>query len=216
MFCGKCGAKNADDAMFCKECGAQLSAVKKDAEETGSVVVTSSQENERNKKVGIIAAVVVVALVAVLAIALFGGRSYKSTVKKYLNASFKADAETIVELIPEEMIDYMLDEYGYDEDEFDEMVEELEEELQDVMDYLGDDVKFSYEIKSAKDVSDDDLSELQEEYEEVDVEVSAAKTVKVKLKIESDDFDESTTMEISVIKVGRSWYLDVYNMGGIF
>ena len=38
MFCGKCGAKNADDAQFCTGCGAKLNGGQV-TKSTASVVV---------------------------------------------------------------------------------------------------------------------------------------------------------------------------------
>lgn len=57
---------------------------------------------------------------------------------------------------------------------------------------------------------------MKEKYEDIDVKVSAAKTVEVKVMIKAGETENSNTLDISVIKVGRSWYLDPETMGSIF
>lgn len=216
MFCGKCGTKNADDAQFCTGCGAKLNG--------GQVVKNSTtvvvNPNDKNRKVGMIAVAVVAVIVIALIIALFGGRSYKTTVEKFVNATFEADAEAVFELIPEEMIDYALEEEGYDKDELDELIEETKEDLQDQIDdierYWGEDWSISYEILNVKDVTGDDLDDLKDDFEDIDIKVSAAKTVEVELTIKAGETEASNSLDISLIKVGRSWYLDLESMGGIF
>ena len=36
------------------------------------------------------------------------------------------------------------------------------------------------------------------------------------MTVKADETESSNTLEISLIKVGRSWYLDMMNMGGLF
>lgn len=215
MFCGKCGVKNADDATFCAGCGAKLDG--------GQVVKNSApvaaNPNNKDRKIGMITVAVIAVIVIVLIIALFGGRSYKATVEKFVNAQFDADAEAVFELVPEKMIAHVLEEEGYDDDEFDKFIKEVNEELQDQLDYieryLGKDWTVSYEILTAKDVTDDDLDDLKDDYEDIDIKVSAAKTVEVELTVKAGETETSNSLDISVIKVGRSWYLDLESMDGI-
>lgn len=216
MFCGKCGVKNADDATFCTGCGAKLNGAKPVVSGTSVTV----NPNDKNRKVGIIAVAVAAVVVVALIIGLFGGRGYKATVEKFVDAQFDADAEAIFELIPEKMIEYALEEEGYDEDELDEFIEEGNEELQDQLDYieryLGEDWTVSYEILTVENVTGDDLDDLKEDYEDMDIKVSAAKTVEIELTIKAGDTETGNSLDVSVIKVGRSWYLDLASMGGLF
>lgn len=216
MFCGKCGAKNADDAQFCTGCGAKLNGGQV-TKSTASVVVDA---NNKNRKVGMIAVAVVAVLVVALFIGLFGGRSYKKTVDKFITATFEADAESIFELLPEKMIDYALEEEGYDDDELDELIDEANEDLEyqikQIERYYGEDWKISYEIINVEDVKDRSLNSLKDDYEDVGVKVSAAKTIEIEFTITADETEISNSMEIAVIKVGRSWYLDMASMGSLF
>ena len=81
---------------------------------------------------------------------------------------------------------------------------------------LGDDWKLSYKMTNVEDVTDDDLDDLKSNYEDINVKVSAAKTVEVEFTLKGDETEVSNSLEISVIKVDRSWYLDLYTMGNLF
>lgn len=215
MFCGKCGAKNENNAKFCTECGAILNGV--NMQEDLSSVTTDL--NDKNRKVGMIA-VFIIALVGVVMIwLLFGGRSYKAAIEQYFDATFEADAEAIMDLLPEELMDYILEEEGYELDEcMDEMNEELQEALDSLDNYLGENWHASYEILNVEDMSSSDLEDLREAYEDenIDMKVSAAKTVEVEITVKAEDSENSNTMDLTLIKVGRSWYLDAASMRGLY
>jgi len=217
MFCGKCGAKNLDDATFCAQCGAKFNNQPIGNENKSTMVI---QTDDRNRKIGMIAVGVIVIAAVIAMILIFGGRSYKRTVDQFCKASFAIDAKAIFNLLPDAMIDYALEEGGYGKNDLDELIEESEEELQYQVDnlesYLGEDWKVSHKIVGAEDITGKELRELKESYEDVDVKVSAAKTVEVELTVKGGETEENNTMDISVIKVGRSWYLDFISMGNLF
>lgn len=231
MFCGRCGTQNPDNAAFCKKCGTKLNGQTKVPARTPAKTPVKTQpqtqrktsapkyNRRQDKKVGMIAVAAVAVVVLILIFALFGGRSYKSTVKQFFNATFDVDGKAIVNLIPDDLISYALEESGYDEDELDEMIEDIEDEFQDQLSsinrYLGDDWDVSYKILSAENIKGDDLKELKEDYKDIGVKVTAAKDVEMELTIKAGETENSNTITISLIKVGRSWYLDLDSMGGL-
>lgn len=216
MFCGKCGAQNSIDAKFCTVCGAPMNTIQNGS---GRTAAASSpvQADQRNRIIGIAAVAVLAIAVIIVLVALLGGRGYKSTVNQFLNATFEADAKTMMSLIPDDMVDLMLLDMGYAKKEArEELAKELQDELDYITRYLGDDWKYSYKILGAENVSTIELRELKDEYAQYNVKVSAAKNVEVAVTVETDDFENTNTIEIPVIKVGRSWYLDAENIASIF
>ena len=215
MFCGKCGAENANNAEFCKSCGAKL---KKETNEKKTL--TLPDQDDKNKRIGIIAVILLIIVVVLAGIFLFGGRSYKGTIKKYVNATFDADGEEILDLLPEKMIDYAMEEEGQDSEDLDEIIDDMNEELQDQLDsldeYLGEGWKISYEITDDENIKGDDLEDIKEAYEDADIKVSAAKEAEVEITVKADETENSNTLDIALIKVGRSWYLDIMSMGNLF
>lgn len=122
-----------------------------------------------------------------------------------------------MKLIPSKIINSFKEEVGSVEykELIDEATEEAKEALEELEEYAGK-VSFSHKILSSENVTGDDLKELKEFYDdEFDIKVSAAKTVKVQTTVKAKKLDlkESYEEEIPVIKVGRSWYLDVYSLG---
>lgn len=212
MFCGKCGAQNADNAEFCANCGAKL---KKNAPTTAATISVPNQ-NDKNRKVGMVAVAVAVVVVIILGVVLFGGRSYKATVEKFADALSDANAEAIFDLLPEKMIDYALEQNGYDSDDLDDLIDDVQDQLDSLDSYLDEGWKISYEILDTEDIKGDDLDDIKDAYEDADVKVSAAKDVEIKITVKIDETETSDSVNVSLIKVGRSWYLDVMSMGDLF
>lgn len=211
MFCGKCGTKNEDNAEFCRNCGSKLK---------NSTTITIPTQDDKNRKIGMIAVAVAAVVIIILGIFLFGGRSYKSTVKKFVNAQFDGNAEAIFDLLPKKMLDYALEQDGYDSNDLDKLIDDANEELQEQIDsldsYLGEGWKVSYEILDDENVKGDDLEDIKDGYEDADLKVSAAKNVELEVTVTAGDTESSNTQDISLIKVGRSWYIDVMSMGNLF
>lgn len=217
MFCGACGAKNPDGAAFCQSCGAPLREMQAEAVPQGGSAADSIQSSQRNKMIGIAAVAVAAIVVVFLAFNLLGGRGYESTVTKFLDASLDGDAETIISLLPDEMVDQALEELGYHPSDRDEAVEELNAALQSaagsLKEALGDNLKVSYNVVSAEDLSASKLLELRQSYSVYDIDVEGAKEVDVEMTVTATALDLSGTytLTVPVVQVGRSWYLDAEN-----
>ena len=202
MLCKKCGTENPDGAKYCSKCGKALN---------------EKSTAKKNREKGIVLALCVIVAVVLLVYTL-GGRSYKKTIDTFVTSQFAAvDAQSIVELLPEKVLDKELEETGYSKTE---LVEETNDSLKKQVDYidqyLGDDWKLSYKMTNVEDVTGDDLNDLKSNYEDINVKVSAAKTVEVEFTLKGDETEISNSLEVSVIKVDRSWYLDLYTMGNLF
>ena len=201
MLCKKCGTENPDGAKYCSKCGKALN---------------EKSTAKKNREKGLVLALCVIVAVVLLVYTL-GGRSYKKTIDTFVTSQFAVDAQSIVELLPEKVLDKELEETGYSKTE---LVEETNDSLKKQVDYidqyLGDDWKLSYKMTNVEDVTGDDLNDLKSNYEDINVKVSAAKTVEVEFTLKGDETEVSNSLEISVIKVDRSWYLDLYTMGNLF
>ena len=119
------------------------------------------------------------------------------------------------------MIEYLMEEEGFDSRE--EAEEELEDSIGNPKELLdnayGDDWTYKYEIVNAEEYSSDELETLKETYQEEipDIKIKDAKKVTLKLTIEAEEIGEqSNTIDLSVIKIGKKWYMDLVNMGSIF
>ena len=217
MFCGACGAKNPDGAAFCQSCGAPLREMQAEAVPQEGSAADSIQSSQRNKMIGIAAVAAAAIVVVFLAFNLLGGRGYESTVTKFLDATLDGDAETISSLLPDKMVDQALEELGYHPSDRDQAVEELDAALQSaagsLKEALGDNLKVSYNVVSAEDLSASKLLELRQSYSVYDIDVDGAKEVDVEMTVTATALDLSGTytLTVPVVQVGRSWYLDAEN-----
>lgn len=213
MFCGKCGAENTEKAMYCAKCGAKIGT---EQEISGKIPDFYNQPDisNKNRKVGMIAVAVAAVFIIILLGGAFGGRSYKSTVNQFFNAMYNADAEKIINLLPDGLIDYVKKTGIYSEDDLEMLGGELTSLWGNVGSTFGNDWEVSHRIISAEELSKSGLANIQDAYELVGVKVKDAKTVKVEVTAEGGGKEYSDFMEISVIKVGRSWYIDMFSMSG--
>jgi len=201
MLCKKCGTENPDGAKYCSKCGKALN---------------EKSTAKKNREKGIVLALCVIVAVVLLVYTL-GGRSYKKTIDTFVTSQFAVDAQSIVELLPEKVVDKALEETGYSKTELvDEANDSLKKQVDSLDQSLGDDWKLSYKMTNVEDVTGDDLNDLKSNYEDINVKVSAAKTVEVEFTLKGDETEISNSLEVSVIKVDRSWYLDLYTMGNLF
>lgn len=201
MLCKKCGTENPDGAKYCSKCGKALN---------------EKSTAKKNREKGIVLALCVIVAVVLLVYTL-GGRSYKKTIDTFVTSQFAVDAQSIVELLPEKVLDKELEETGYSKSELlEETNDSLKKQVDYIDQYLGDDWKLSYKMTNVEDVTGDDLDDLKSNYEDINVKVSAAKTVEVEFTLKGDETEISNSLEVYVIKVDRSWYLDLYTMGNLF
>lgn len=204
MFCGKCGAKNDDSAVFCAECGARFENAQPAAPEVPSSTKPGFTLNNRNIGIIAVASVAVIALI-ISCFFIFGGRGYKDVVKDYFKAMEKADAKLMMELLPDDVIKYAMKE---DDMTKKEMTEELQEQLDSLHKYY-DKIKISYEITGTEEFDKEDLADLKDNYKEIGVKVKDAMSVSVDVTMTLDGREMNNDLELTLIKVGGSWYLDI-------
>ena len=204
MFCGKCGAKNDDSAVFCAECGARFENAQPAAPEVPSSTKPGFTLNNRNIGIIAVASVAVIALI-ISCFFIFGGRGYKDVVKDYFKAMEKADAKLMMELLPDDVIKYAMKE---DDMTKKEMTEELQEQLDSLHKYY-DKIKISYKITGTEEFDKEDLADLKDNYKEIGVKVKDAMSVSVDVTMTLDGREMNNDLELTLIKVGGSWYLDI-------
>ncbi len=216
MFCGKCGAKLNDGAAFCTSCGASQTPTAAQPP-VADAAPEVSRGNNKNRKIGIIAVAVAIALLIGLCSAVFGGRSYKATVNKYVKAQFAGDIEDIVDLMPKKVFNYVLEQEGYDKSQRKEFIQSGQAALSSyvamIKGFYGEKMKVSHKITEAEAIKGDDLKELKSAYKEMGVKVSAAKEITVDITIKGNDMENTSSSEFIDIKVGSSWYIDAMSGG---
>ena len=231
MFCTKCGTQNEEGAQFCVRCGeplAQRRVAGTDRRNSGAAgnefypnggYAPAFPQRNRSKT---IIAVIVIAVVIILAVFLLTGRSSDSVVEKYVEASFELDIETIWSLLPPEMREAMVEEaedemnlYG-EEEVISYMEDELRDEMEYLMDQLGGNLDYTWEIIDEEEYDRSDLRELNQSLREMGLEdftADDAKDVEVEIFVTSGGESGSYSATLTLIQQGRKWYLG--NIGNI-
>jgi len=210
MFCGKCGAKNADNAQFCANCGEKLTPIETP---TVSAPETPSSSDSKNRKVGIIGVAAVAVIVLILLISLFSGRGYKATAKQYVDALLSGDGEEIVSLLPKKLVKTIIEENELTKEILiTEIDEYLVEQLSYIGFFLGEDFEYKLKYQGSEPITDDWLDELKEDYkEDFNLRVSSARVVVFDVYIEMFGSEEPMDIQFKVIKIGGKWYIDYFS-----
>ncbi|MBQ9833390.1 MAG: hypothetical protein IJO48_06640 [Clostridia bacterium] len=212
MFCGKCGSNNPDGAFFCTACGAQMHS------QAGNALYNSPAATKRktsDRTIGIIAVLLAAAIVVVLCVALFGGKSSDSVAVDFVEAMYKADAKTMCQLCPKEFIEEQIEKENFENknEYYDKMSEELEDRVESLETLYGEKYKFSCKSIGEEAYSNSDLRDIKEKYEdEFDIEVSDAKKEEIEVEEKGKKRSDTFTRYIPVIKIDGTWYIDVLSM----
>lgn len=201
-YCTNCG-KELDDEKFCTKCGAKV--------ETSPEIKNLTKISNHRKTGKAAPPIVILAVVAIVVsvFCIFGGRSYKSLVKSYVDASMKGDAKKLVSLLPEGRVQYMIENWYDDEDAIiEDLQEDLDDSLNQVKKMLGNNYKVSYSILDERDYNGSEFAEFKEDYlNDYNTKISAAKELTIELVVFAKGRESSKKVTFTAIKVGRSWYI---------
>lgn len=218
MFCPKCGTQIDDDSRFCGKCGAAVSAadsvyVKTDVPDTAADPAPSRRLSGKAKLIGVIvAALVVAALLGCWLLGVFGGNDQEDVVDQFIDSMLDADAEGIVDAIPDEVVKILLEEMDCSEKE---LVEQLQEVLDYAFEYMPEGIKISHRIDETESIYGEELEEIRQQYAEMGVQVTEAKNVEVELTVSAMGMSESIEIEVGLVKISGIWCIDFFAMGDI-
>ncbi len=167
-----------------------------------------------NKKIVLIAAAAVVALILIFniigGIASHGKQSPKAVIKAYVNAVEKQSGKKMYKLIDKKIIKYIKDENDIDK-------EDMIEQLDDVMEYSGEALEnqvgkvksIKVKFKKVKKLKGSKLEDKKEDYEDdYDIKVSQVARVEATIKVKGKDDDAEEDITMYVYKRAGKWYLD--------
>lgn len=235
-YCKKCGTQLKDDAKFCIKCG-QPVATPGNAESNnqnpggyqqpphsyGNNNPVNPHGKSKKTWIGIGVGVIVVVLILMF---IFNPalrmKGYEKPVYYTVKFIEKGDIKSMAKAIPlKQLVKFAKDKAGslldlseLDLEDYKDALDSLNDAMEDYKDALedeyGDNFKVEYEIKKAEQV--EDLDDIQDRYDEVDMEVKDAYNLKVKVVMEGDDKKDKETSEFKVVKIDNKWYLDLFSL----
>lgn len=218
-FCNNCGTAMEDEVLVCPNCGAQDAPV---IEETPvetpveAAVEAPVEAPADNKKtlITLLAGVAAAVVVIILAILLFGGGVNKAVgnMEAVLNGKFKK----IEQMAPKAYWEYLADEdEDFDIDDLIDAAEEnYEDELEELEDEYGKNVKYSIKVLEKKKVKRDkvkDIAEaIEDQYDIDEKKVKAAYEIGVRMEIKGKEDSERNYTKLTAVKIGAKWYVVSY------
>lgn len=175
------------DAQACAEKQAALQA---------ELARHNTSENRRGIAI-LSAAVVIVLLLCVL----LSGRSCNTLVKKYMDASFGGDSKAVIALMPDKLIDYVVDEQ-YDGKKAD-FIAAVEKQVNNSQLALVED--YRYEITNQTDMDKADLEYYEDLYDEAGLKLNAGRTLNLTVTMTINGTEHSTNLALTAVKAGGSW-----------
>ncbi len=184
----------------------------------GKAPLDPAQQARHYRRIGIMAvsaaALVVIAGITALCIFLFGGTSYQKAIDNMMKATLDADAKAAYAMLPKAYQQKMLKERGYanEREAIEDIANELENTKTGLDNLLGKGWQYSYKILSVENRSSRELRELKEEYlDDYDIQIDGAMEAEVEFAIRCEQGNQSSTLDVPLMKIGRSWYIDFAN-----
>ena len=195
--CIHCGAPIAVGSAFCTTCGRP---------QTGGTPSTPKEKKPFPMKLVLLGAgVLALILTLVIILVSCGGNNPEAVAEEFVSCMFDGDMVGVMELMPEEVLDFIAEEEDMD---VDEMIEEMEDEMADAMDMV--DMEYTIEeVGEAEYYKKKDLKKLRENYEDMDIEIEDAAEVEVTLLMEAYGMEMPQSMTVVVIQVDGDWYIDM-------
>lgn len=200
MYCNKCGAPIDDGVRFCPRCGNELA-------EALLPAVYKTENNKRNKIIGIAAVTVAVLLIALIVLAIFGGRGYKKTVKEYMRCTIETqDGKTYVSLFPEEILGVS---HGDKESIYNAAEKMLKNMKDDMTDTLGGIKDYKYKITDSERADGDDLREMKAELNsKYSLKISDMRDVEVTCRLTGENGRLlNLEYDFILVKSDGTWYI---------
>lgn len=226
MFCTECGAKNEDSAKFCVDCGAKLG----NSNVRIKIPTPSETDSGMNKKVirkprkKINVIPIIILLILAVAVVTFprlilSGQSEKKLIKEFIKAEMTADGEKVIEILPDEIVEAAETQGGMTKNEFIKAVQEqLNSAMNTVVNTYGEEWKYSYEIKSIKKASQEDIEEWKNTYKdgfEMDVDISEGKICEVEINFNGNEIRNTSNIELNLVKIRGKWYVDFASLAAL-
>lgn len=209
MFCRKCGAQISGNEKFCPKCGApvvstQQPGMQRAGGQTGSA---AAKKKPPYLAIGLIAIIVIVVLIVVKM--LFFSSSYETPVKNFMKAIEKQDVKLLMSTMPDDVLDALADEMGWDR-------KDIEDQLDDVVSELADEydgkIKIEWEIEDSHKLKNSQIKSIEDDlYDSVEIKEGKSLEISTVVYIDGEE-EEENDLYLNVIKIGSKWYIDPTSM----
>lgn len=146
------------------------------------------------------------------------GRGVEETVELFIDGTFGLQYESARKVTHDKVFEALLAESGADESEYRTSTEEEYDELREFfedydMEYRG------YSIEKTEERDEKEFEKLKQKYEErfgVTIDEALAVKVNVIFYYAGNDEEAADPMDLFLVKIGKSYYIDTVSMGSVF
>lgn len=133
------------------------------------------------------------------------GRSETELIEQTVDCFEEMNVKEFVDLYPKGILEYELEQSGYSEEQMIKMYMGYDfSELVSLM----DDVDLDCEVVSESKLSNEDYKRVKNFHSKRGIEIEDAKILSVKVHFSILGHDGTQVIDVSVVKVDSSWYLD--------
>lgn len=209
MNCKNCGTKLESDVLFCPNCGTKVVPQENPIplQETSFDEATTEKKilfglTKKQLLIGGIAIIAAMIVFLVLLGSLFGGNSSKGVVKDYYKALETANAGKLLDTVPKDYLEELMDDRDISKKELKKSVQEYLDDYSDKY----DDIRVTFESK--KKMNRDDWEKYLDVDDLDDDEIKKAIQYELKIRYESDGGDavNTKTEDFIVFRYEGSWY----------
>lgn len=206
FVCSRCGKQSHPGEKFCGGCGNPLTAGAKPPAEP-DLPVDRKKFNPYPILIAIVASITVILGILSLGDSDFTayGRTYESTIDKYVDHHCKGRWDEKLSLYHEDVLDEELDDRSETEGD---LIRRGSDFVSGRNEQLGYGWDYTYEITENENLTGSDLAEAKEwMQDEYGLRITAAKEVKLKIKMTGYMDSRTDTHYVTLVKIGWDWYL---------
>lgn len=212
-ICSSCGRELPDYAMTCTYCGGVVNSAPNQYGNDGfnnNFSTGSSSKNKRNLIIVLGGCAALIAVVVLLFTFVFSSGA-EDAVMTYYDVMFDEEYDDVVDLAPEDVIEYYEDVYDMDiDDVIDLMPDVYEEDMEELEDEYGKDVSIDYEVIDEEKIEGERFDmikdNLKEEYDISKSSIEEVRALCVKFVIETKNGDVVSYNKAHAIKIDGEWY----------
>lgn len=217
-ICANCGNPLSDETMFCVNCGTPAPTSAPEAAPTPAPAkkinvgkVLAAVKKDPKLRLIALAAAAVVAILIVIVLVSAVSNPWKSGMNNYINLVYKGKASAVVKAAPNEVWEYIDDEYGVSKDDVKKDNKDYADDIvEDAEDTYGENIKYKYKVVKQKKMTKkmvQSIGDALEENYDIDGDtVKAGYVVQMEYEISGKDAFNWGESTFFFVKIQNKWY----------
>ncbi len=210
-FCPKCGKPFEENASNCAFCGTKNPAAPATVNPNVEKIVNKARSLNK-KNIAILAGAVVALIVVIIIISSIAGNGYKKAIDNFFDFTVEGKVNKLEKLAPEDYWEELEENYDIKLKDIKKQLEEsFENELEELEDDYGRNIKVKYKVLDKEVMDEDDLDDLKdtlkESYGIKKKSVQKALEVEIEATLKGRDDEDTMEQDMVIVKIDGDWYI---------